>query len=136
MKRLIIIGLGIVILFIGVISAVRQAILGGATVQTPAKSTVSQQITQNVTSTPATSPTPVFANDVVVKSIKYFDNNAWLVATIDQKSTPGNIAYIIMHQTGSTYNTVAGPGTDFAGLLPNNIPSDVAQYIKSVTGAN
>lgn len=136
MKRLIIIGLGIVLIFIGATSIIRHAILGGATVKTPATTSVTQQITQSVTSTPATSPTPVFSSDVVVKNIKYFDNKTWLVATIDQKSVPGNIAYIIMQKTGEAYTTVSGPGTDFAGILPKDTPNDVAQYIRSTTGTN
>lgn len=112
----------------------RNAILSGASVDTKG-ATPDQQVTQSVTSNAQQSPSPVFSNDVQVVQIQYFDNKTWLVAMVNQKSAPGNIAYIIMQLVNGKYQTVAGPGTDFGGnLLPNNVPPDVQDYLNTETG--
>jgi hypothetical protein len=130
----------IAILIIAVVGLIavhftRNTILQGASVGTAASPSVEQQVTKNVTSSAANATTPVFSSDVQVLQIQYFDNKTWLVATVNQRSAPGNIAYIIMKLEGSTYQTVAGPGTDFGGnLLPNDVPADVQDYINTQTG--
>lgn len=130
----------IVLLIVSLISIVavhfaRNAVLGGASVGTAATPSVDQQVTKNVTSSAANATTPVFSSDVQVVQIEYFDNKTWLVATVNQRSAPGNVAYIIMKLEGNSYQTVAGPGTDFGGnLLPNNVPPDVQDYINTQTG--
>jgi hypothetical protein len=127
--------IALVVVVVGITMVVKNFILGGAAVNTTAskKPTTTQQIQQQVSSTDSTSPNPVFPTDVRVDDVKYFDGRTWLVAKVEQINVPGNFAYIIMQLQNGSYQTIAGPGTNFTGsMLPSSTPKDVWDYLSSL----
>jgi hypothetical protein len=71
---------------------------------------------------------PVAGKDFSFTAIRYFDNDAWSVVTIQE--TSAGTAYLVLRQESGAYRAVLGPGTQFDTQYEKSLPNDVTTYLQ------
>jgi hypothetical protein len=71
---------------------------------------------------------PVAGKDYELQNINYFDNKAWVVASIVSLNGANN-QIIVMHMISGMYQTVLGPGSAFPDSYLQSLPPGVSQYL-------
>jgi hypothetical protein len=77
----------------------------------------------------ATLPQP--GKDYDLQNTHYFDNNTWIVTTIQPITNKFNQSVVIMQQANGGYQVVLGPGSSFDNSYLLSLPTDVGQYLAS-----
>jgi hypothetical protein len=126
-----------IILFIAAIFGVRLLILGGVAETPLADNSAAQQASGSLSNSADTlqpdKPPLVAGTDYTFGDTHYFDNDQWLVAKVTLTSVQdSDSALIVMRRQNGTYQTMLGPGTAFSGESLQQIPKDVAAYLRSL----
>jgi hypothetical protein len=120
--------LGLVVLILGFALAIfgaKALILGGSqTISLRAAPALSGVISQSLATNSSTLPS--LNTDYKIKSVIYFDNKSWAIASV---SVGSNSSLLVLEKTNGVYVVVLGPGTAFSTDEIQDLPPDVAQYI-------
>jgi hypothetical protein len=107
----------------------KAAILRGPVVRLQKSQPLAGVVSQGLASSGPTNSLPEFGKDYTLQSIRYYDNKAWVTATVVPLSTKTDNALVVIHMINGSYQVVLGPGTAFPNNYLQGLPADVSQYL-------
>lgn len=75
---------------------------------------------------------PQAGEDYNLKTIQYFDNNSWVVASVVPLKSQFDPGTIVMQKQNDVFRVVAGPGSSFPSGYLKSLPADVGQYLTKI----
>jgi hypothetical protein len=67
--------------------------------------------------------------DYRLKSVRYFEDKEWAVASIKPLNNDADPAVLVLKKINGVYQTVLGPAGQFTNSYLYVMPSDVGQYL-------
>jgi hypothetical protein len=124
-------GLGILVAVVLVTLVCRTLILSGKPVVSLAPASQLGGIVAQSLNAAGTGPNGlVDGRNYKISNVHYFDNKAWIVATINSLN-PTNTATAVLKQYGGAYKIVLGPDTSFSVNDTQSLPADVLNYLQT-----
>lgn len=127
-RAIYLVGLSILLLMSAFLG--RYLILGGISIVRLKVDPISSAVALNIKN-PTTGYAPVEGLDYTLGQIKYFDNNSWVVVSIDPVGASLDPGELVFKTTGNTYQKVLGPSNFFQSKDLDGIPPDVAGYLEA-----
>jgi len=114
-----------------VLLATRPILLGANVISLPKAAPLAGQISQALTD-PATGTLLQAGKDYTLESTHYMQNDKWVVVTIKTTGSQAASGYVVLYEDSGIYKVMVGPGTMFPSTQINQLPVQVATYLRSL----